>query len=384
MEQSGFITVENSRNHYNDFVNFMSATTNALISDGRMRKDYYITRNGDKLEQDVLQCMKAKATDFHFNPELIRHTDAQHFPDIISNRYFGVEVKTTKKDSWQSIGSSIVESLRDEHIKKIFMLFGILSPNNIDFRCKPYEKCLSEISVTHSPRYVIDMDLKESDKTIFDKMNIDYESFRKLGDTQIDKVRAYYRQKYRNVEAKTMPWWLGNATETPEYELRVFSDLPESVKNFYLVRCYALFPEILGTSIDKFRKPTLWMCSRHSIICSNIRDLFTAGGTGNIYVDDMVRWKNVPKVICNLLPYLHEISRLYSTKEDIKQDYEDYSVYSNTLTAEFSTWKRSANMYIQETLLSKRLTYKITVDDLLNYRFCRKTDYLGKPSFFLM
>jgi hypothetical protein len=324
--------------------------------------------------------MKAKAKDFRFDPDLIQHTKAQHFPDIIVNNYYGVEVKTTKYNSWQSIGSSIMESLRDEHIKKIFMLFGILSPDKVDFRCKPYEECLSEISVTHSPRYVIDMDLKSSEMTIFDKMHTKYDSFRESGDSQINIVRNYYREKYRNKETKTMPWWLSSSADTQSYELRLLSDIDEESKEYYLMMCYALFPEILGKSQDKFRKPALWMCSKYSIICSNIRDFFTAGGTGDIYVNKSLKWRKVPRVICNLLPLLEKIYKIYQSRE-IEQDYENYSVFSNYPKADFNEWKHSADSNISEVLCDKNNA--ITLDDILNYKYDGKKTIGTKHIFYL-
>ena len=389
MSEGIFITVADSRNHYDDFVGFMNATTDALRKDGKARSEYYVTRNGDKLEKDVLDCMKSKAMDFRFNPELISHTLPQHFPDIISNHYFGVEVKSTKNNSWQSTGSSIVESLRDDDIKKVFMLFGILSKDNIDFRCKPYERCLSEIAVTHSPRYLINMDLSDKDQTIFDKMKIDYDTFRNLGESQIDKVREYYRGKYKSKNAKSMPWWIGestelteeNSTSATEFELRLLSDIEETRRSFYITRCYAIFPEILGKDQDKFRKPALWMCTRYSIICSNIRDQFTAGGTGNIYVGNILKWKDVPKVICNLLPCLQQIKGLYATNIGIRADIEDFAVFSTKLNAGLEEWIKAANIAMHDTLGDKHKS--LTIEELLNYRFVCKRKDGSKDCFYL-
>lgn len=381
MENSIFITVGESKNHYDDFANFMSATTDALKADGKSRHDYYVSRNGDKLEEDVLVCMKSKAKDFRFDPDCISKTLPQHFPDIISNNYFGVEVKSTKNNSWQSTGSSIVESLRDENIKKVFMLFGILSKDNVDFRCKPYEQCLYEIAVTHSPRYLINMDLKETDSTIFEKMNVDYDTFRQLGDAQIDKVRDYYRKKYRSKNAKTLPWWIGDSTDTANYELKLLSDLDEDTKDFFMLMCYALFPEVLGTDLDKFRRPALWMCTRHSVICSNIRDQFSAGGTGDIYINDKLKWKDVPKVICNMLPYLQNIKLLYSNTGDFNKDFEDFAVFTSASKANYNDWAIAANACIVDTL--GRKAYSITIAELIKYKFTEKKTIDKKHCFFL-
>ena len=44
------------------------------------------------------------------------------------------------------------------------MLFGKLGGKTAEFKCRPYEDCLSDIAVTHSPRYLINMELtKEQD-----------------------------------------------------------------------------------------------------------------------------------------------------------------------------------------------------------------------------
>lgn len=120
---------------------------------------------------------------------------------------------------------------------------------------------------------------------------------------------TYKPQKFKGRDKKSMPWWIGeeptiitHPTElyNPSCEFRILSDLSEDVKEYFRLCSYALFPEILGTDQDKFRKPSLWLCSRFSIICANVRDFFTAGGTANIYVNDKLTWRNVPKVVANL------------------------------------------------------------------------------------
>lgn len=385
MENVFFITVADSHNHYCDFEKLMQSTTDALRIDGKNRHDYYVSRTGESLESDVIECMKSKAADFRFNPELITHTPPQHFPDIISNRYFGVEVKSTKKNSWLSTGSSIVESLRDDDIKKIFMLFGILSRENVDFRCKPYEDCLYDIAVTHSPRYLINMDLKEDEETVFEKMNIAYDSFRKLGVNQIEKVREYYRKKYKHKDVKSLPWWIGSASDdaifSENYELRIFSDLQEAEKQFFISRCYAVFPEILGKDQYKFRRPTLWLCSRHNIICSNIRDMFTAGGRGNIFIDNCLEWKNVPKVICNMIPCLPFIYEYFLSHASNSIDIENFSLFTSKDSVSFSDWAEVANRYINE--IFPQGENSLSIEKLMRYRYLHQLTVSGKDHFYL-
>ena len=109
-----------------------------------------------------------------FRPEEIKLVSGAKFPDIQAEQYYGVEVKTTASDTWKSVGSSIVESTRIEDVSMIYMLFAKLGGDFAEFRCKPYEDCLDNISLTHQPRYQIDMELEEKKReNIFQKMKID-------------------------------------------------------------------------------------------------------------------------------------------------------------------------------------------------------------------
>lgn len=76
--------------------------------------------------------------------------DGRRFPDIVANKFYGIEVKTTTKNHWKTTGNSVLESTRIEDVERIFMLFGKLG-KPIEFRGRAYEECLSEVVVTHSP-----------------------------------------------------------------------------------------------------------------------------------------------------------------------------------------------------------------------------------------
>lgn len=360
MEHTGYTTVEQRRRDDERFAHFMDVTTKALITDARNNIALYSKQNGEKLEYVVLDKMRSIASEFDISPEKIRKSDKQHFPDILlDDTTYGVEVKSVKDKTWTSTGSSIVETLRESEIEKVFLMFGRLSAPDIDFRCKPYEECLSEIAVTHSPRYLIDMNMSATEKTIFEKMGTSYEQFRKMGDAQINLVRQHYRKKYKSRDKKSMPWWIGDeptiathppGLDDPSCEFRMLSDLSEDVKRYFRISSYALFPEILGTDQDKFRKPSLWLCSRFSIICSNVRDFFTAGGTVNIYLDDKLIWKNVPKVVANLALYIHEIKERLDSNEETINDIINFSSFNNGSKFIFSQWEEIADNYIAMAL----------------------------------
>jgi hypothetical protein len=308
MENSAYISVECTEEKYNDFVRFMEATTNKLKEGAKIGYIDYSKIQGEKLEWIVLEQMKKLASEFNFKAENIRHADKQHFPDIISENYFGVEVKATKEKSWQSTGSSITEGLREECVKKIFLMFGRLSEPDIDFRCKPYEDCLCDVSVTHNPRYLINMDMSPNDKTIFQKLGIKYDKFR-CDNNRIEIIRNYYREKCRQ-NGKEMPWWIGEEPYSNKIRnvgsIRLYSAVSKEEKDYLKLCGFILFPEVLNSQYDKL---ALWLCSRHSIVNPSIRDMYSAGGQMNIYVNKNLICKNVPKSICNFLIVIDSIKK---------------------------------------------------------------------------
>ena len=188
------------------FAAFMSDVENEMNSLARKDSSFYKKCNAFDLEKCAVETMKMVAPKSEFNPDDINLVSGQSFPDIVlSKQVFGVEVKSTQANHWTSTGSSIVESTRNDYVQYIYMLFGKLGGSTPEFRCKPYEDCLYDIAVTHSPRYLIDMNLKKSD-TIFSKMHTTYDEFRNE-EHPIKTVVNYYKTQLPPGERL---WWMGD------------------------------------------------------------------------------------------------------------------------------------------------------------------------------
>lgn len=361
MEES-FITIKSKKERLDAFSRLLDDTTLALKEKAKQTVNFYKNYTGESLEDVVLENMRCFADRYSFNKQDFKKAQKQHFPDIITGDFFGVEVKSTIKDSWQSVGSSIVESLRAEEIEKVFLMFGKLCPNNVDFRCKPYEECLYDISVTHSPRYQIDMDLK-IEQTIFSKMGVDYDVFRNDPD-QIQIVRNYYRNKYRESNSEKMPWWIGDEKEFPHLPkalehnmgvLRLSTDLDKHTIDYLKACVFILFPEVLGNNKTKYNRASLWLCSRHSIINPRFRDSFSASGQISIYVDGKLKWKKCPHIIGTFLELLETIRNIFPELNDDIFYYSDYVIDKNDL---FKSWETAADNYLQESVPNNMIRMK--------------------------
>jgi hypothetical protein len=204
----------------NAFSDFMVLTENYLNELSKNNPLNFANLTGAELEQVSVSAMKEIAPQTPFRSEEIQLVSAQTFPDIIAEKYYGVEVKSTKQNHWTSTGSSIVESTRNQYVDNIYMLFGKLGGTPPEFKCKPYQDCLYDIAVTHSPRYLINMEL-EKNETIFSKMGTTYDDLRTSPDS-IEQVRNYYRNKALRENKKEMPWWLSGSAAESAFNVRHF------------------------------------------------------------------------------------------------------------------------------------------------------------------
>ena len=373
------ITVRGKKERLEAFSHLLEDTTLVLKDKAQHNADYFRNNSGELLEDVVLESMQYFADKYTFDKKNFRKAKKQHFPDIITGDFFGVEVKSTIKNSWQSIGSSIVESLREEDVEKVFLMFGKLSPNNVDFRCKPYEDCLYDISVTHSPRYQIDMDI-DADQTIFSKMGVKYDAFREMSN-QIEIVRDYYRNKYKKENLNQMPWWIGDEKESSHLPkslesnmgfLRLSKDLDVESLNYLKACTFILFPEVLGNNrLTKYNRAALWWCKRHSVINPRFRDGFTASGQISIYVDGKLRWERCPHIIGTFLEVSEIIRNVFPELTEDIMYYSDYFTNNEFL---FESWKRTADAFLKDSI-PEGLNINISSLLMLEYKNCSGSDY---------
>lgn len=297
-----------------DFRSLMKRTDLLLNKETLGREDYFVSRNGTQLEEDVFDALQrtSKNTSFEGTIQLV---SGASFPDIVANRLYGVEVKSTNKNHWKSIGSSILESTRITDVERIFLTFGKLG-KPVEFKSRPYEECLYGISVTHYPRYQIDMELK-SGETIFDKMGISYDELRKL-ENPVAPVSKYYKSHLKSGESL---WWAGE--DNPEdvvapLTVRLWSALSTTMKNEYRARGYALFPEVL---VSKYNRYAMWLVTNCSVIDTHIRDQFSAGGQADIETING-RFEKMPAAFRRIYTYRELIAEtILNAKESTLLEY---------------------------------------------------------------
>lgn len=275
-----------------EFEGLISKTLHLLLQAAQREPDKYLKYSSFDIEKVSCEVLLQQAigTSFENTIELV---GGQYFPDIVANNYYGIEVKTTKSNHWKSIGSSVAEGTRIKGIERIYMLFGKLA-HPIDFRCRPYEACLSEVVVTHSPRYQIDMNLREGE-TFFDKIDIPYDVLRKQ-ENPVKIILDYYRKKLKPGETT---WWADSGeSKASNVLIRLWNSLSKEEKIEVKLMAYCRFPEIFGASKGKFNRVNLWLATIQGIVVPNVRDLFSAGGQQIMSFENRIY--SIPKIIFNI------------------------------------------------------------------------------------
>jgi hypothetical protein len=253
-----------------EFEGLLDVATTQLGEDVRAGTQYHSPLEFEKRVFAVMQSVakdKALAIDPTFHPHA--------FPDIRANG-FGIEVKTTTKDSWLSVGNSVFEGMRDPTVKQIYVVFAKLGgmPSVMWGR---YEDRITHVRISHAPRFVLEMD---RDSSLFGpgKIEISYDDFCTLPpEGKMQHVRNYSRGRLKTGERL---WWLEDQDSPGKpLEVKLYMSLTAKEKIKLRAQGALLFPQIVSGSRvkDKYNDVAFFFLKYHNVFCPQTRDLFSAG-----------------------------------------------------------------------------------------------------------
>jgi len=255
-----------------DFEQLLEKATTQLNKDVLAGRQYH---SPDAFEQRVFSVLREIAAAdgaIDINPTFHPHA----FPDIRANG-FGVEVKTTNKDSWLSVGNSVFEGMRDPSVKSIYVIFGKMG-GMPQVRWGKYENIITHVRISHAPRFVLQMD---GGASLFahNDIAVTYDQFCGLpASDKMARIRAYARSKLKPGEQL---WWLEEdaSDEGVDVEVRLYMRLPPAKKLELRAEGALLFPQICrgGRVKNKYNEVAFFFLNHHNVFCPQTRDLFSAG-----------------------------------------------------------------------------------------------------------
>ncbi len=202
---------------------------------------------------------------------------AQAFPDIVLNQVgFGIEVKFTTNDTWRSVANSVFEGTRNEDVKEVYLIFGKMG-GNPEVKWGKYEDCVMHVRTSHVPRFEVEI---ETEKSLFSKMGMAYEEFRRLSiEEKMGHIRKYARDRLKPGERL---WWLEEKEDqghTLSMQARLYTHLEQAEKRRLRAEASLLCPKIVQSSRakNKYDDVTLYILTYRGVLCHQARDLFSAG-----------------------------------------------------------------------------------------------------------
>jgi hypothetical protein len=265
--------------------NFLLDETVAVLNSKYRHKDVTISWDAfERVTCDALKEVQKRHPKQLFASWKIDLIGGAKFPDIAisirENINFGVEVKTTKSNNWKTLGGSIMESTRVKDVHEISVIFAKALPN-FEVMHRPFQECVSDVAVTHSPRYVIDFSINSNDSI-----------FRKIGVNYIDVWSSknpydFFKNYFKNKAARERNglWFVDeggarNVEDIPKLQIQFYEDLPKVKKCFIKARAMVLFPEIFKETAE-YKQVALWLANM-GILNTSLRDIFSAGSNVNV------------------------------------------------------------------------------------------------------
>lgn len=231
--------------------------------------------------QNRLNCCISYTEGGHAFPDLV-----YTFNDMVS---FGIEVKSSvslnaSNDSWVTLGNSILGSTRVA-VEDMYLIFIKINKNGCFINHARYEDAISDIVVTHSPRFKINLSQK-SHESFFAKSGISYGELQESADP-IRLVTDYFKEQGETA------WWIAESTPAT---IKSWTEISDELKSEILSKAFLIFPELIySTGSNKYKSLAKWLVANYSIVDFSLRDRFTAGGRVTLEIAGFT-FSDMPKV----------------------------------------------------------------------------------------
>jgi hypothetical protein len=251
-------------------------------------------------EKEARRQLELSALAHGVRNEVILHS-GRKFPDIVfKDSAFGVEIKTAQK-GWSCLGNSVAASTLVDGVSQVYLLFGS-GESSFEAKFARYEDAVRSVEVTHSPRYVLDMDVPPGG-SYFQRIGKDLADMLAMD----DPISCVVEEARRNLRPGEHLWWISAGMASP-MTIRLWSKIDAAERRRLISSAFAFFPvSILSCSEADYSDFVVWLSQKHSILHPCVRDSFTAGGRVSSLEFGAGVLEDVPKVFKTLHRHISEI-----------------------------------------------------------------------------
>ena len=266
----------------------------------------------------------------------VKLVSGKSFPDIVFvGTEFGVEIKTAQS-GWKCLGNSVMASTLIEGVSQVYLLFGS-GEEKLDVRFSKYDDSVRSVEVTHSPRYSLDMEVPQ-DEAYFRQIGLTLTDMLMMD----DPVSRVVEEARKQLKAGEHVWWISDNISAP-LKIKIWSNISAEERTRLIASAFALFPNtILKNSRSEYDDFALWLSQRKAILCSNLRDNFSAGGKiKNLNIGDYIL-NDAPRVFGTLRSHLLEIKTVIKeiSAEEWMACYDCKFKECDTFYKRFDMWSK--------------------------------------------
>lgn len=246
-----------------------------LITD--LSKEFLVSRGSDNGFEKLIPLIIKKIISPYENISMVEHY-GHHFPDvdiIIDGQRYGIELKSRNNGTWATNGNSVFESISNEEYCEIYLLFGSKEKNKNHFliRYSPYWQVTNAITVTHSPRFKIDMN---TDTSVFSSEE-EYDKLREMSEQE----KVVFLQSYLKKNTSGVKWFVPQDVDS--IKPVSLNSLELKIRNRVQAEVFVLYPQDLihkseGTFRSNYSRCSEYLITTYFYYSSSFRDFFSAGG----------------------------------------------------------------------------------------------------------
>ena len=248
-------------------------------------------------EEFCVSLLKKAASSLGIDPEIVIHHGGHTFPDVsIAGTKIGIELKGSRSGH-TFLGNSVIASTMLPDLEKIYVFYWIDDQKIFGYR--DYFECVSGAQVTHSPRFVLDIEA-DSTECIFgntpDKVGtISDVCFGKSG---INHKKIIDWMRDLAIANGRIGWWINDSSDedveaSGSLSIRRYTEIPSDQRGSLMKTAFLCFPGVLKRGSRMYDGVLMWCLSTRNVLL--YRDAFSAGGRKPVFLT-----KLTPKPI--LLP----------------------------------------------------------------------------------
>ena len=233
-----------------------------------------------KNEEFCVSLLKKAAVSFGIDPEVVVHHGGHTFPDVsIAGTKIGIELKGSRSGH-AFLGNSVIASTMLPGLEKIYVFYWIDDKKIIGYR--DYFECVSGAQVTHSPRFVLDIEA-DSIECIFgnapDKVGTISDVC--FGESGINHKKIISWMRDQAIANGRDGWWINESSDADvevngTFSIRRYTEISNSKRESLMKTAFLCFPGVLKRGSRMYDGVLMWCLSTRNVLL--YRDAFSAGG----------------------------------------------------------------------------------------------------------